>query len=365
MVFLNLRANIIPDGGRETKTLSASTENFARKAYYLALAVAILYLVYLLRNVLVPFALAGILAYALTPAARFLKRRGLPWKISVALIFLLLLAFFAFLFFLIVPETISQVRALTAHLPEYTGKIIDIARVIDERYPGLNLARTLEDFLHNLTTNLQSYLTGLIKNIFDLVSFLMNVIFIGFVLTPFILYYFMIDAVKIRRALLSLFPVERRKEYVFLLRKIDAVVGGFIRGRLLTCLFVGVCVGVGLFFMSIEFPLVIGVIAGIADIIPYLGPIIGAVPALVFAASKSIFLVLGVVALFVGVNLVEGVAITPKFLGKETGLHPITVLFALIVGGKLYGALGVIVAIPVAGVLKELFNYYRHKSFPH
>jgi len=360
---LDLRTNIIPDGGRETKTLSAVTENFARKAYYLALAIAILYLVYLLRNVLVPFALAGILAYALTPAARFLKRWGLSWKISVALIFLLLLAFFVFLFFLIVPETISQVRALTAHLPEYTGKIIDIARVIDERYPGLNLSLAVEEFLHNLTSNLQSYLTDLIKNIFDLVSFLMNVIFIGFVLTPFILYYFMVDAVKIRRALLRLFPANKRKEYVFLLRKIDAVVGGFIRGRLLTCLFVGVCVGVGLFFMGIEFPLVIGVIAGIADIIPYLGPIIGVVPALAFAASKSIFLVLGVVALFVGVNLVEGVIILPKFLGKETGLHPITVLFALIVGGKLYGALGVIVAIPVAGVLKELFNYYRRKGF--
>ncbi|MCD6156404.1 MAG: AI-2E family transporter, partial [Candidatus Atribacteria bacterium] len=257
----------------------------------------------------------------------------------------------------------SQVRALTAHLPEYTGKIIDIARVIDERYPGLNLSLAVEEFLHNLTSNLQSYLTDLIKNIFDLVSFLMNVIFIGFVLTPFILYYFMVDAVKIRRALLRLFPPEERKEYVFLLRKIDAVVGGFIRARLSACLFVGVCVGVGLFFMGVEFPLVIGVIAGIADIIPYLGPIIGAVPALAFAASKSVLLVLGVIALFVGVNLVEEVIILPKFLGRETGLHPITVLFALIVGGKLYGALGVIIAIPVAGVLKELFGYYRRKGF--
>ena len=139
----------------------------------------------------------------------------------------------------------------------------------------------------NLSSNLQSYLATILSNIVNLFSLIMSIIFMGFVLTPFILYYFMADAVKIRRALIRLFP-SQKKEFVNLIRLTDKIVGNFIRGRLLVSLFVGVCVTIGLFLMNIEFSLVIGVIAGILDIIPYLGPIVGAIPALIFAGTKSI-----------------------------------------------------------------------------
>ena len=338
-----------------------TSEKIFVNLYRILIIVIILILVYLLKNVLIPFALGGILAYALTPAARYLNRRGLSWKVSVLIIFIALLFFFILLFFLIIPETVAQFRTLTLNLPQYTSKIIDIAKTIDERYPALNVSQAIEEFMMNLSSNLQSYLSRLLSNIVNLFSLIMSIIFMGFVLTPFILYYFMVDAIKIRRTLIRFFPDQKRKEYIYLLRLIDQIVGGFIRGRLLVSLFVGICVTVGLLFMKIEFPLVIGVIAGIVDIIPYLGPIIGAIPALIFAASKSIWLVLGVALLFGSINLLEGVYISPKFIGREIGLHPVTVLFALMVGGQLFGALGVIVAIPVAGVLKAFYLHYRKR----
>ncbi len=338
-----------------------TTEKIFVNLYHILIIVIILILVYLLKSVLIPFALGGILAYALTPAARYLNRWGLSWKVSVLIIFIALLFFFILLFFLIIPETVAQFRTLTSNLPQYTSKIIDIAKTIDERYPALNVSQAIEEFMMNLSSNLQSYLSRLLSNIVNLFSLIMSIIFMGFVLTPFILYYFMVDAIKIRRTLIRFFPDQKRKEYIYLLRLTDQIVGGFIRGRLLVSLFVGICVTLGLLIMKIEFPLVIGVIAGVIDIIPYLGPIIGAIPALIFAASKSIWLVLGVALLFGGINLLEGVYISPKFIGREIGLHPLTVLFALMVGGQLFGALGVIVAIPVAGILKALYLHYRKR----
>ncbi|MEN3183434.1 MAG: AI-2E family transporter [Atribacterota bacterium] len=334
-----------------------------KNLYYLLILVLTLYLVYLLRDVLVPFVLGGLLAYALTPIARRLNQWGLSWKLSVVLVFLGLLVFFALLFFLIIPEALSQLKAFAASAPErieeFIGKILEIAKALDAKYPDLHLTEAIEDFLRNIVGNFENYLQGITRNILNLVSLFMTVLFLGFIVTPFALYYFMVDAMKVRRALVRLFPPNRRKEYVLLLRSIDKVVGSFIRGRLILSLFVGVTVTTGLLIMKIEFPLVIGIIAGIADIIPYLGPIVGAIPALLFASTKSIWHVIGVIALFSGVNFVEGVVVTPRVMGKETGLHPVTVLFALLVGGKLFGALGVIAAIPVAGVIKGILLHRR------
>ncbi len=337
-----------------------------KKFYYLVILALVLYLTYLLRDVLTPFVLGGLLAYALTPVARFLSKKGLSWKLSVFLVFLALLLFFGFLFFLVIPEALSQLKALTASAPryieEFISKILEVAWAIDAKYPELHLAQSVEEFLRNLSGNLENYLQGFFRNIVNLLSLFMNVLFLGFVVTPFALYYFMVDATKIRRTLISLFPVPQRKEYVGLLRSIDRVVGGFIRGRLVLSLFVGAVVTVGLLLMRIEFPLIIGIIAGIADVVPYLGPIVGAIPALLFASTKSVWHVVGVLALFGGVNFVEGIVVVPRVMGKEIGLHPVTVLFALLVGGKLFGALGVIAAIPVAGVLKGILLYRRRKE---
>ena len=331
--------------------------------YYLVLIVIALYLAYLLKDVLIPFALGGLLAYALSPVVQLLNSRGLSWKLSVVIVFVAILVFFLSLFIFLVPEVISQFRTLTFQWPQYSEtlieKIIEGLDKLDERYPDSNISQAVESFLTNISPNLQNYLPHVISGIPNLVSILANIIFLGFIMTPVALYFFMADATKVRRSLVRLFPPSRRREYIALLREIDQVLGGFIRGRALIALFVGTCASVGLALMKIDFALAIGVIAGIVEVVPYLGPVLGAIPAIILAATKSPWLVLGVILLFGGINFVEGIFISPQLLGKETGLHPLTVLFALAVGGKLYGALGLIIAIPVAGILKGLLSHHR------
>ena len=342
---------------------TSEEEKIIKNFYRLVLIIIALYLTYLLRDVLIPFALGGLLAYALSPVVQFLNSRWFSWKTSVIIVFVGILIFFSALFIFLVPEVTSQLRTLTSQWSQYSEtlieKIIEGVEKLDERYPDSNISQTVESFLTSISINLQNYLTHIISSIPNLVSILANIIFLGFIMTPVALYFFMADATKVRRSLVRLFPPARRREYVALLREIDQVLGGFIRGRALIALFVGTCASVGLALMKIDFALAIGVIAGIIDIIPYLGPVIGAIPAIILAATKSPWLVLGVALLFGGINFAEGIFISPQLLGKETGLHPLTVLFALAVGGKLYGALGIIIAIPVAGVLKGLLSHHR------
>ena len=142
--------------------------------YYLILIVIALYLAYLLKDVLIPFALGGLLAYALSPVVQLLNSRGLSWKLSVVIVFVAILVFFLSLFIFLVPEVISQFRTLTFQWPQYSEtlieKIIEGLDKLDERYPDSNISQAVESFLTNISTNLQNYLTHVISGIPNLVS---------------------------------------------------------------------------------------------------------------------------------------------------------------------------------------------------
>ena len=141
----------------------------------------------------------------------------------------------------------------------------------------------------------------------------------------------------------------------------DNSLGSFIRGQLLISAIVGILIAVGLSIMGVDFALIIGLIAGIFNIVPYFGPIIGAVPAVVFALLKSPLTAVYVVLLFAVVNQVESSIISPNILGEHVGLHPVTVIFSIISGGYLFGILGVILAVPVTSIVKVTLRYVHNK----
>jgi predicted PurR-regulated permease PerM len=143
--------------------------------------------------------------------------------------------------------------------------------------------------------------------------------------------------------------------------EMDNSLGSFIRGQLLISAIVRILIAVGLSIMGVDFALIIGLIAGIFNIVPYFGPIIGAVPAVVFALLKSPLTAVYVVLLFAVVNQVESSIISPNILGEHVGLHPVTVIFSIISGGYLFGILGVILAVPVTSIVKVTLRYVHNK----
>ena len=169
------------------------------------------------------------------------------------------------------------------------------------------------------------------------------------------------DFPELKMWLLSWIPDRWRSDIVGLMIEMDNSLGSFIRGQLLISAIVGILIAVGLSIMGVDFALIIGLIAGIFNIVPYFGPIIGAVPAVVFALLKSPLTAVYVVLLFAVVNQVESSIISPNILGEHVGLHPVTVIFSIISGGYLFGILGVILAVPVTSIVKVTLRYVHNK----
>jgi predicted PurR-regulated permease PerM len=174
---------------------------------------------------------------------------------------------------------------------------------------------------------------------------------VGALLVFFLAAYFVIDAERIGRGLLAFVSPGRREEVVRLAEAALAKIGGYVRGQILVSLGVGIIIAVGLTILRVPYSLVIGTLAALLNVVPFIGSFIAFVLALVTAFNVAPIMVLWTALLFGISNLIEGKVLMPYFLGRTTGLHPVAVLIALLVGTKLAGLVGAIVAVPLlAGV---------------
>ena len=186
----------------------------------------------------------------------------------------------------------------------------------------------------------------------------MSSITFGIVIIPLILFYLLRDIIIFKENLYNFVSKKNKEEFKKIIEKIDSIISGFIRGRLVICTIVGVIIGVGLYFLNLKFAFIIGIISGVLNFIPYLGPIVGLFLALIFALGQPRWILLLIIILFVFANQVEAMYLNPTILGKELGLHPLTVIFSMLVCGQLLGILGVLIAVPLVAILKVLFIKY-------
>ena len=173
------------------------------------------------------------------------------------------------------------------------------------------------------------------------------------------------DHEEMRERLFLYIPLEYRTPIKNVLREVNRALNGFFRGQLLISGAVGLLIYIGLSILKVRYALFIGFIAGLFDIIPYFGPIIGFIPAAAFAFLRSPISVLWVLAIFVLANQLESSIIAPKIIGDRVGLHPLAVIFAVLVGGELLGITGMLVAVPAASIVRVLLHYVlvsRHAS---
>jgi predicted PurR-regulated permease PerM len=160
-----------------------------------------------------------------------------------------------------------------------------------------------------------------------------------------------------RERALRYVPAQYRGDAQNILREVNTALNGFFRGQLWICLLVGLFIYGGLALLKIPYALFIGFVAGLFDIIPYFGPVLGFLPAAALALSKSPLTVLWVLLLFVAANQIENSLISPWLIGDRVGLHPLAVIFAVLVGGYLLGILGLLVAVPAAAAVRVVADY--------
>ncbi len=330
---------------------------------------------YLLGSIFVPLLLALILTYLLDPLVERLVARRVNRSLAICLIFLTVVTALVLVTAFLYLRLRSELADIQINLPEYANRMYDaIPQEIKARL-DIETPDKVSQHLNLLAGELRNGALGIVRESFGLLTkafastlgLLLAVV--GYLITPVYLFYLLKDLPEIRERVTGLVPPRFHDPLKRRLREIDDVLSAFVCGQLLVCVFLAVMYSLGFILIGIDLGVFIGVLSGFAFIIPYLGTIMAIVLSLVMAALKyhdllHPLLCVGWVGL---VQALEGGIVTPRIVGDRVGIHPIFALLALLVGGQLFGILGMLLAIPTAAVVKvflvSVLVRYRQSAY--
>src|SRR3990167_6072957 len=338
-------------------------QQLTKPYFFILLTLIFIALLYLLSPILTPFLVGALLAYLVQPVVKRLEKWKLPHLFSVTLIFLILLSLILFAIIMLIPLINKQIILLAEFIPQ----VIDWLQ--NSVMPWLSEFINMKAIKPTLTSSTLSK-TGLVFNVvlssgYALVGWVVNL-----VLTPVITFYLLCDWNRFVAGLKNLLPRTIEPTVVKLVKECDAVLGAFFKGQLLVMLGLCLIYGIGLSLIGLRVGLILGIIGGILSVVPYLGSIFVVISASIMALVQfgywqSLFWVWGV---FIIGQALESYVLTPYLIGDRIGLHPVAVIFAIMAGGALFGFVGVLLALPVAGgfiVFVRFFlqQYYGSKLY--
>jgi predicted PurR-regulated permease PerM len=340
----------------------AQAREVSRRWQLLAITAVIVYLVWLLSPVLMPFAVAAMLAYLGDPLADRLERMGLNRMWAATIVFVVLLIVLIGVLLLLIPLVARQIENLIGNLPRYGEWAQNVA------WPWLQAQLHLDPHMFDsdrLVTAIKEHLgsiggvaTAVIGKVsrsgVGIAMWLTNL-----VLIPVVAFYLLRDWDRLVATIDGMLPRSIQPTIAHLARESDKILGAFVRGQLLVMLALGTFYAAGLGLTGLSVGLLIGMVAGLLSFVPYLGFIIGFVAAIIAALVQfgDWTHVLLVCAVFAVGQLLEGYVLVPKLVGDKIGLHPVAVIFAVLAGGYLFGFLGVLLALPAASVILVLLRY--------
>lgn len=337
--------------------------------------IALIVLVYLLGQIFKKYTLISdtfyaiafslVLAYLFNPLVNYLEQQGLKRLHGVFAIYLAILGIILILAFVVVPNSTHEIRSLIQNMPGYFNNISNILDDLYYRYIATlgelpPILQGVDLIISENINKLENLFTEGIRSIVSgMVSFFTKIVSI--VLTPILTLYFLVDKDIFTKKVKELIPRKYKEEILYLAREIDISVSQFIRGRILLATFVGISTTIVLLIMDIDFAIVIGFITGVADIIPYIGPFLGFLPAVIFAFISSPVKAVWIGVIFILIQWVENNILAPKIIGHRTGMHPLTVLLSLLIGGSLFGVLGMIFSVPMVAIIKIFYIFIKEK----
>jgi predicted PurR-regulated permease PerM len=324
---------------------------------------AFILLLWFLSDAILPFVLGAALAYLTDPLADRLERVGLSRILATVVITVGALGLAVLALTLIIPTLIHQVQNVIADVPAYVESFRELIathlpRLFDDEAA---LSSTMEKLRARADEWSVSVLQGLWSGGLAVIDFVALV-----VITPVVAFYLLYDWDHLIAGIDENLPRQHRDTIHGLMRELDRVLAGFVRGQLSVCAILGAFYAVALSLIGLQFGLLIGAFAGLVSFIPFVGSILGGVLSLGVAVAQfwgEPQMIAAVAAVFVAGQVVEGNFLTPKLVGGQVGLHPVWLMFALSAFGSLFGFVGLLVAVPAAagiGVLSRfLFEEYK------
>ena len=336
-----------------------------------------------------------IFAYVIDPIVNFLERKGIKRPFGVIIVYITTLIVFAILLVTVIPKTITEITNLLASLPpmidsmsrgltkffyklaeDYninlppsflnmlsgtTDGVSKSAKLVtNSQDPLTNMFNSFSNAITNILGNVQKSaldsLRSVVVKLYGLVTSTLKI-----VLVLIFSFYFSIGKEKYLKSFKKSIPNKYRDDVNYLAVRINTSLQQFIRGRLLLALFVGFLTMIYLLILRVDFAIVIGMITCIADIIPYIGPFLGFVPAVLFAFMDAPLKALWVSILFIIIQWAENNILAPKLIGDSTGLNPLAVLISIIIGGGIFGIWGMVVSVPLVSIILILLDFFKLK----
>ena len=313
-----------------------------------------IFLIWFFGAIVKPFFVAAIIAYFLDPAVDKMVKMGLSRIFAIVLVMIFAIGCFGFIFSVLIPSLIRQVNLLIISLP---GLLEILIVKVKTQFPVLiEQSSFFEESFNELKNKAKENSVGIANEVVSLTYALMDVVFFIFI-APVITFYLLMDWDKIVNTVDEYLPKSQQSAIRKIMREIDSVLAGFLRGQLSVCLILSCFYSFSLFLVGLEYGLLIGVFSGLISFIPFFGALFGAIIAIGFSFFQfwnEPILILIVGCVFAAGQIFEGNLLTPKLVGNAIKLHPVWLMFSLSVFGSTAGFFGLLIAVPVAAVIGVL-----------
>lgn len=336
-------------------------ERFGKFILGLSAILAILFVLYVLRAVFIPILLSFFIAYLLNPLIELLERKKIKRTVAVVFILAILIVAAFFLFSSLLAVIQREISIASEKLPAY---IANLGNAVLPKLKNMlmlkNMPTTIEEFLtqlgnyiKDLSPDVLSMLAGWLSSAFkSTLSYVIGLL--GFLIIPFYVFYILMDFQKIKTTLWYYIPPRKREWFDMKWDEINYVLSAFLRGQLILAVIMIALYSISLYLIGVELSLLIGIIAGVAFLIPFMGLIVGILlgGTMAFLQFQDILHPLCVIIAFAVIQIVEAYVITPKIIGRRVGLHPAITIVSILVWGELLGLFGILIAVPLTAVLK-------------
>lgn len=321
-----------------------------------------------------PLLLSGIAYYLLNPLVdRMESKSRIKRAYGIVILYLGIAGIVTLILLTVIPIIRTQLVGLIDNFPKYSDQIqeefinltgSELFGRIQENV-GVGTSLDLGDLTNRATTWATSFLNNAVSGVGNFVGALTEVV-LAVVTTPFILFYLLRDGKRLPDYLMRFIPNALQPQTRLVMKEMNSQVASYIRGQIIVSCCIGALLYIGYLIIGLEYSLVLAIVAACTAVVPYLGPAIAITPALIVALVTSPFMLLKMIFVWTAVQLIEGKFISPQIMGKSLKIHPITIIFVIIFAGKMFGVLGIILAVPGYAVLKvvvtHIFQWFRFRS---
>lgn len=332
---------------KEITTVNISSLSFVK----VLIIIAALTFVYIVRDILAILFISLLFASALSPWISTMEKRHIPRRLGILLIYVSIIAIVSLTFVLMVPAIVAQYNQLVATFPQYSESVVQFLRGVVP--VDINIVEYVKRFFQSIESSVLQATGTIFTKIFDVIAGIVALLVV-FVVT----FYMVAEEGAMKRAIRAVTPPKYHESIDELVARIQHKIGLWLRAQLILSVIIFLASFIGLSILQVDYALILAIFAGLTEFIPILGPIIGGVPAVFVAFNQAPMLAVFVALLYFLIQRLENDFLVPTVMRKTVGVNPLVSIIALLIGAKLAGIVGVLLAIPVVTILAVVLEYF-------